>query len=158
MPTEMEYASSAAITITLTSLADGAWRQSAALDNTSNKYLDAMVDGSVQVGTSPTADEYLFIYAYGSADGTNYTGGASGSDAAYTADGEEGLFKVAEVIQVDGTTDQDYRFGPFSIAALFGGFMPIKWGLLFRNETGVALNATGTNNEVNFRGLKVATA
>lgn len=150
----MNYAAAGTVTITLTSLADGSWRQSTAVDNTTNKYMDALLGGSIQTGTSPTADALIEVYLYASYDGTNYTGGASGTDSAYTADGEETLFKLAQVIIVDATSDQDYVFGPISVAQAFGGAMPSKWGVVIKNGSGAALNATGTNNEVQFLGVK----
>lgn len=156
--TSVNYSAAQTVTITLTSLADAAWRQSASVDNGTNKYLDAHIGGSIQVGTTPTAGETIQIYAYGSYDGTNFTAGASGSDAAYTADGEEGLFKLLEVIEVDATSDQDYVWGPVSVAEKFGGVLPETWGVVVKNDTGAALNATGTNNEVQFFGIKYDSA
>lgn len=152
------YPAAASVTITLTSLTNGSWRQSAAVDNTSNLYIDAHLGGSIQTGTSPTANGTIDIYAYGSYDGTNYTAGASGSDAAYTADGEENLFFHLLSIVVDATSDQDYVFGPVSVASVFGGVLPRAWGIVVENNTGATLNATGTNNEVQFTGIKYASA
>lgn len=153
-------AAGTAISITLTSLGDGNWRQSAVVDNTSNLYMDAMVGGSIQVGTSPTAGGTIDIYAYGQYDATGeYTAGASGSDAAYTADGEETSLKLVDVIQVDGTSDQDYEWGPASVAAAFGLLsLPQRWGLIIENNTGATLNATGTNNEVKYTGVNFDSA
>lgn len=148
------FSSAQSITITLANLTDGSWRQSAVYDNTTNKFVDALIGGSVQTGTSPTAGGTIDIYAYASYDGTNYTAGASGSDAAYTADGEETLLKVVEIIVVDATSDQDYVWGPVSLAAVFGGVLPSKFGLVVENNTVATLNATGTNNEVQFLGIK----
>ena len=148
------YASVATVTLTLTSLANGSWRQSTVVDNTSNLYLDAMLGGSVQTGTTPTANGTIDIYLYGTYDGTNYTGGASGSDAAYTADGEENLFQLVKSIVVDTTSDQDYVWGPISVATAFGT-MPSKWGMVVENNSGTTLNATGTNNEAQFVGVKL---
>jgi hypothetical protein len=153
------YASPAAITATLTSLADGAYRQSAAVDNSVNLYVDALVGGSVQTGTSPTANTTIRVYAYGQrSDDGDYTAGASGSDAAYTADGEEGLLKLLEIIVVDATSNQDYEWGPVSVAQAFGGILPRKWGLVVLNSTGAALNATGTNNEQKYVGIEYDSA
>lgn len=150
----LSYSAAQSVTITLTSLADGAWRQSAAVDNGTNLFEDALIGGSIQVGTTPTADGTIDIYIYGSYDGTSYTGGASGSDAAYTADGEEFLFKQVKSIVVDGDSNIDYVWGPESVAALFGGVMPPDWGVVVENNTGAALHATGTNNEIQFTGVK----
>ena len=92
----LNYATAASVTITLTSLGDGSWRQSASVDNGTNKYIDAHVGGSIQVGSAAAGT--IDIYAYATYDGSTFTGGASGSDAAYTANGEESLFKLLEVI------------------------------------------------------------
>lgn len=149
------YAAVAAITCTLASLTNGSWRQSAVVDNTANKYLDALVMGSVQVGTTPTVGNVIEVYAYGWIDAApGYTAGASGSDAAYTADGEEDELRLVGVITVDADSNIDYVWGPFPIAAAFGGILPPKWGLVFKNGTGATLHATGTNNAVKFVGIK----
>lgn len=159
--TNVTYSGAAgtAITLTLSSLANGSWRQSTVVDNTSNLYIDALVGGSVQTGTSPTANGTIDIYAYGQYDASGeYTAGASGSDGAYTADGEESQLKFVTSIIVDGTSDQDYEWGPFNIAPLFGGVMPQRWGLVVENNTGATLNATGTNNETAYTGIDYTTA
>lgn len=156
--TTLNYAATAGITCTMTSLANGSYRQSAVIDNSSAKFDDALIGGSIQTGTTPTAGGTIEIWAYGERDdggGTSqYTAGASGSDAAYTADGEEDELFPIYAITVDATSDQDYEFGPIAIARVFGGILPRKWGVVVKNNTGVALNATGTNNELRYTGIK----
>ena len=147
------YASAATITLTLTSLTNGSYRQSTVVDNTTTRYEDAILGGSIQTGTTPTVNTTLEVYLYGTFDGTNYTAGASGTDGAYTADGEELLLRPFEIIQVDATSDQDYVYGPGSVKAAFGGVMPIKWGVVVKNASGVTTNATGTNNITKFTGV-----
>src|SRR5215469_753612 len=84
------YAANAAITITLTSLANSTslstgYRQSAAVDNTSNLYADAHIFGHVKSNATPTANAFYTLFLYWSNDnGTTYCNNASGSDAAYT--------------------------------------------------------------------------
>lgn len=148
-----KYATRASVTVTMAGLASAAWRQSAVVDNTTNRYLDALLGGSIQVGTSPTNGGAIRVWAYGQWDTNKYTGGASGSDAAYTADGEEDEFRLLHTITVDATSDQDYEFGPVSVAQAFGGVLPDKWGIVVENATGVALNATGTNNLIRYQGV-----
>ena len=143
------------ITITLASLADTAWRQSTARDNTSDGFLDAHVGGSIRVGTGPiTNGGKINIFLYGSYDGTNYTAGASGSDAAYTADGEQGLLLPLEQIVVDSSTGADYVFGPISAVERFGmRALPEKWGVIVENTTGDSLDSTGGNHHIKFNGI-----
>ena len=151
----MDYASAATITITLASLGDTSWRQSNNVSNATNKYVDAHIGGLITTGTSPTDNEAIYVYAYASWDaGTNYTAGASGTDSAYTADGEEGLLALLQVIEIDATSDQQYAWGPVSVADAFGA-MPSHWGVIVRNETGTNLNATGGNHEIKYTGIKL---
>ena len=149
------YASPTTITITQAGLANNAYRQSTAFDNSTVRYEDGILGGSIQVGTSPTDKTTLEIFLYGTFDGTNYTAGCSGTDGAYTADGEEGLLPRAAIIYVDTTTDQDYVWGPISVAAAFGGVMPQKFGVVVQNKSGVTTHATGTNNMVKFTGVNM---
>lgn len=135
------------LALTLTSLADAAYRQSAAWDNTTNDDPLALYGGSVQVGTSPSAGGTIEFFAYGQWDNApKYTANASGSDAGYTADGNENNLIWLGSVEVDGTNDQDYPYGPWPLHSLFGGHMPERGGVVAFNNTGATLNATGTNN------------
>jgi len=150
------YASPTTITITQTGLTNNSYRQSTAFDNSTTRYEDGLIGGSIQVGTTPTDKTTIEIFLYGTFDGgTNYTAGCSGTDGAYTADGEEGLLPRAAIIYVDTTTDQDYVWGPISVAAVFGGRMPQKFGAVIQNKSGVTTNATGTNNIMKFTGINM---
>lgn len=162
MATEsINYSAVQSITATLAGLADGAWRGSASVDNATNKFVDALVGGKVQVGAVP-ADGSIEIYAYGSYDGTEFTAGVSGTDGTITwgTSGTTGADGMADlpllgVIYIDTADDnKDKTFGPFSVAAAFGGVLPPKWGVIVRNRTGIAFHATGASNEVQFTGIK----
>lgn len=153
MPTTIVYAARTTITITLASLANASMRQSAEVSNTTNKYTDAIVAGKITTGTSPTNNNTITIFAYGG-DGTNRSGGASGSDAGYTPAGEDAQLKVLHVIPVTATSNQTYEFYLGSLAAAFGGVLPEKWGIVVSNDSGVALNSTGTNHEITFQGVQ----
>lgn len=153
----VNYASAASITLTQTSLTNGSIRQSAVVDNTTNKYLDALVSGSVQTGTTPTVGQTLDIWAYGY-DGTRYSGGASGSDASYTDAGNLDEMTYVATITVTATSNVDYVWGPVALARRFGGVLPQKWGIVIKNNTGVTSNATGTNNAVTYVGVKYDSA
>ena len=155
---KLAYAANAAITITLTSLGIAGYRESTAIDNTTNLYLDAFVGGITQIG-AVAADGQLEIYAYGSWDGTSFTAGVTGADATITWGTTGGVDSYNDLVPLgvascDTTDDNDdVEWGPFSIAAAFGGRMPPKWGIVVKNGTGTALHATGTNNLVRYRGM-----
>lgn len=161
----LNYAAAASVTITVTSLADGGYRESTAVDNSSNKYLDAQVGGKVQIG-AVAADGSFSVYSYASYDGTEYSHGLTGTDGTVTwgttgttgVDGYNDL-RLLTYVTVDTTDDNDdVRWGPCSVAANYGGKLPTKWGIVIKNSTGTAFHATGTNNECQFIGIKVDVA
>ncbi len=160
-------ATAASITCTVTSLADGGYRCSAVVDNTTNLYMDAQLNVSIQAG-APTADGKISVFAYGGMDGTTiYDGGLNGANETITwgttpsTSSVEGFnqLKLLTVLSVDSTDDNnDIEATIGSVAAAFGGILPARWGLVVLNETGATLNATGTNNTFDYVGIKYDSA
>lgn len=156
------YGTDTSITITLNSLATDAnlliGRASTAIDNTSDLAIDALVGGQfVSHSAAPTASKQIEVWAYGSYDGTNYNGGATGSDAGLTVTAvKKALFRCVTIIPTDASTSSTYTWGPFSIAQLFGGVMPRKWGLFVVHNMGQILNAAG--NVARYTPVKVQSA
>ena len=64
-------ASNQAITITINSLTNDAKRESGAVNNSVNCFLDALVQVKIATNTASdsTGDKSVYVYAYGSADG-----------------------------------------------------------------------------------------
>lgn len=148
------YGASAALTLTLNSLASDtnllAGRSSTVVDNTSNLSDDELVTGVLKTGTSPTASTTILVYAWGILDDTpTYPDTVTGSDANTTLTSANvqsaGALKLAAAITVDSTSNRTYPFA-FSLAALFGGNMPRKWGIYVVHNTVAALNSA--NNVV----------
>ena len=134
-----------AFTLTLASLADAAARESTAISEISNVSIDALVFLKVTVGTPLASDKAVYVYAYGTVDqGTNYSDGATGTDAAITLTSPPNM-RLIGVISTP-TASTAYKGGPFSVAAAFGGVLPEKWGIVVLNKTGAALNATEANH------------
>jgi hypothetical protein len=148
------YGTSTAITCTINSLASSATagRQSTAVVNTSNLYVDALVEVIIATGSSaPTAPSYVAIYVSGSSDGTNFetdTAAIGTSDAAYTIDSPTNL-RLARIINCS-TASKTY-IADFTIANLFGGIMPEQWIVVVCNVTGQTLNSSG--NSMNYTGI-----
>lgn len=130
-----------AVTITLASLANGAMRQSAYIDNSTTLFIDEFVTLAITLGSSGVAsDGVIEVRAYASVDGgATYTSGASGSDAAYT--GEAANLPLVAVI--DANTNSELVIATCDIAAAFGGALTERWGLVVKNRTGAALAASG---------------
>lgn len=154
------YGSPATITISPASLATSssrvAGRESTAVDNSSNRYADALVSGKVTTGTSPTGGQ-IDVWVYGQHDDTpTYMDVLDGTDSAETFNDENSrnsAMKLAAVVVPDTTSDQTYWIAPFSVAALFGGVLPKRWGLFIAHSTGVNLNATAGNHEFKYTGV-----
>lgn len=148
-------ASATAITITLNSLASGAAREGTAVDNSSALLLDALVQVTVTTpALTPAADKAVYVYAYGALEATSPEypsddNGITGVDAAYTPNDPTNL-KLIGVIPVL-TASKTYRSEPLSVAAAFGGILPVKWGIVVLNKSGQALAASG--NSAKYMGI-----
>lgn len=139
------FGTSTALTITLNNLASSATagRESAVVDNTTDKFLNALVTviAKLAAGT-PANDKAVYVYAYGSEDGTNFTDNVTGSDAAITLRDPTNL-RLIGVIATPDSGGLSYKSHPMSVKAAFGGVMPRKWGIVVRNYSGVALESSG---------------
>jgi len=158
---KVAYAASATITISLASIATSATfvagAESTIVDNTSNLYVDAIVGGKITCGTTPTINTQILVYVFTPIDSTpTYPDVMDGTDSVETLSSVgvgQGFLKLASVLNVDSTTsDRAYPFS-FSIAQLFGGVMPSRWGLFVAHNTGVNLNATGGNHVIKYEGI-----
>lgn len=141
--TKLAYGSRTSITCTLDSLASSATagRQSDRVDNSSNKYLDAIVDVKiVYPNSAPANHKGIYVFAFGY-DGTNNDGYAGASDAAYTFDDitttGQNLKPLGFITAVQNKT----QIAKFNVAAAFGGVLPPGWGLVFLNYSGQTLSS-----------------
>lgn len=134
------------ITITLNSLADDGKRASTAIDNTTNCFLDALVQLIITTSASaPAGDKNLLVYAYGSVDGgTTYSGAATGTDAAYGGVAGQLIDNcvLIGIISVDAASEA-FESNAFSIANAFGGKLPDHWGIIIKNQYGGSLHTSG---------------
>lgn len=159
---KLAYASSAAYTITLASLASDTnlliGRESTAVSNTTNLYLDYGIAGIVTVGTTPTANTVIHVMAYGSQNDTpTYPDVFDGTDSAETitnAGVKTTALAFLSILNVSAATSNvGYAFAPVSLSMLMGGFLPKNHGIFVTHNTGVALNATGGNHVINYTGV-----
>lgn len=159
---KLAYSTNTTITCTLASLASSAtWVagvESSLIDNTSNLYVDAVVQGLITVGTTPTTNTSIIVYVWGSSvsPATTAIDVIDGTDSAETissAGVRNSFMKIGAVLDVDSaTSNRGYPFS-FGVAALFGGAMPAYWGLFIAHNTGVNLNSTGGNHVISYRGI-----
>jgi len=154
---KLAYGSSVAMTEAIDVCPSFNWAgwETTAVDNTSNLYLDYLLAGQITVGTTPTINTEIRVYVYGSVNDTpTYPDTLDGTSSAETITSvgiRDAALKLAAVIAVDATTsDRVYWFGPVSVSALFGGAVPKFWGAFIAHNTGVNLNATGTNHVISY--------
>lgn len=166
--TTINYSANTTITMNLSSVATSstwiAGVESNEIDNaTTNKYLDALVQGKVTVGTTPVANTSINIYVWGADTSLATTaidvldGTASAETLTNTGVLGSALRLGASISVLVATSDITYNVAPFSVAALFGGNMPKFWGIFAAHSTGVNLNATN-NNLFSFNGIKFDSA
>lgn len=141
-----------AITITLANLANGNARSSLAIDNTTNLFLDALVQLKIKSGSGVSSTGYVNVYAYGTADGgTDYPEGA-GTDTGVTLTSPPNVRLIGVLNVVASTTS--YVSEPMSVAAAFGGVLPDHWGIAIENQSGAAFDATEGNHLKVYQGLQ----
>lgn len=153
---KLSYVTASDVTITLASLASDtnllAGRGSTEVVNTTNKYLDYLVSGKITVGTSPAANRNIEIWVVASWDGTNYPDSFGTTDANKTitsTDIKNASCRLLQVLNVGTTTsNRTYFFAPTSVASVFGGVCPPSFLIFVVQNSGVALNATGSNHQI----------
>ncbi len=133
------------ITVTLNGLVNDAKRESTAVDNSVNCFLDALVQVKIATNTSAdsSGDKSAYIYAYGTSDGgTAYSGNASGTDAAFGTDPQQlNNCRLIGVVYAP-TQNNVYESDLMSVAAAFGGLLPQCWGIIVHNRTGQTLKSS----------------
>ncbi len=136
--------SNQAITVTINGLVNDGKRESAAVDNSTSCFLDALVQVKIATNTAAdsTGDKSVYVYAYGTTDGgTSCSGNASGSDAAFGTDPQQlGNCRLIGVVYAP-TQNRIYESDLMSVASAFGGVLPQHWGIIVHNKTGQTLKS-----------------
>jgi hypothetical protein len=152
---KQEFGAESTFTITLASLASSATaaRESTAINNSSDKFSDALVKLRIEVGAGTISnDRAVHVFAYGSVDGgTTYTDLATGTDAGITLRDPSNLRLIGSIFVP--TQSLAYVGGPWSVASAFGGRLPEHWGIVVRNFTGIALHSTEGNHKKLWQGI-----
>ncbi len=159
----INYAASATITIAPENVASSsdftAGVESNVIDNSSNKYVDALVSGVWTAGTTPTANTTVAIYAYSQQDDApTYQDVFDGTSSAETVTSSgvlSGVVRLLGALQVStNTSNRAYYLAPTSVAQAFGGVLPQRWGLFISHNTAVNSNTTAGNHVWKYQGIK----
>jgi hypothetical protein len=145
----ISYSDNTAITFDISSLGTSstfvAGRESTQVDNTTNKFVDCIVNVDGITGhatTQPAVGQLIQLYCWGADTSlaTTAIDTLDGTDSAETLAHVSVLnsLRLAGVATVTvATAALVYYIQPFSVAQLFGGVMPKFWGLfLAHNHTG----------------------
>lgn len=146
-----------AISCTLASLASASARESAAVDNQTNLYIDALVEVTVKLQAgSPASDKAVYVYAAGSVDASTWPDAVTGSDAAITMNSPTQLRLLGVIFAPTASTT--FKSEPMSVASVFGGVLPPKWSIVILNKTGIALSATEGDHAKIYTGIYATVA
>jgi len=157
---KVTYGTSTTTVITLAALTSntaGIARECTALDNTSNLYLDAMmfIECAITAGTVGL-DKCVYIYFYGSEDGTHFNDvSVTGTDAALTFN-VTGHNLIGPVVMSFGSSTSGLtsnRITIPSVASIFSGNIPRKWGFVVYNSSGINLSSTEALSIHTYTGL-----
>lgn len=137
--------STAALTATLTSMANAAGRVATQYDGDTNFPTKGWISATITCGASPVAGSRVELYlAYSDAEtvGENITDGLSLTDAAL---GTKPInVKSIGAIATLGTTYEELK----KVIPVFD--LPRKWSLIIWNSTGDALSPTAEAFEIKF--------
>lgn len=146
------YGGAKPVTITnLASLSNGACRQLPALDNSADLFLDVAIEFAFLLAAGVVTAGKVRIWVYGSISGTIYSTNIDGTDKAYTLEPTNDLTQGAER-SCDNYSGATIKGFIPSLAGLFNGIMPERWGVIVENASGVAFGATG--HTLNYFGIQ----
>lgn len=141
----------------LASSTTAGWK-SAVVDNTSNLYLDALVQFVIAaVNTAPSSNKAIYVFAYhGSNSSDLTTSGAAannGSEGTLTFPNITSSAIVMPILGVLPYTTQNVAFTSLemSVGMTAGGALPPYWGVAALNYSGMTLASSG--NTVKYRGV-----
>lgn len=129
--------------------------ESDSISNVSNLDLDHQVSGTWTCGTTPTINTQVQIWVVpcisddlaSSQTWPDVFDGTASAETVTSAGILQGLGRLGATLLVDATTsDRTYYCAPFSVAALFGGFLPSRYVLYIAHNSGVTSNTTAGNH------------
>jgi len=160
----LTYSSNNTITINLSALASSSsflsGRESDQIDNTGDKFVDAIVGGSFIVGTTPAITGGLKVFVWG-ADTSLATTALDVLDGVDSAETFTSTSLGATVVPalfvpvVVATSDTKYIVRDFSVAAALGlPVLPKFWGLFVAHNMTAALKTdAGNTNAFSYYGI-----
>lgn len=162
---KIAYAASSNLTVTNlnglpTSSTYVAGWESAAIDNTTNKYLDYRITAKIRVAAASLTAAQIRMYLVGPLDDSTWPDVFDGTESTETvtsAQIRDAICRLGAVTETDTTGSRDYYLDCPSVAAVFGGVVPKKFVIFIAHATGQNLAGSG-NNQVTIRGAYLTSA
>jgi len=163
------YSSNTPITFDISSLGTSstfvAGRESTQIDNTTNLYIDCIVNVegiNGHASTAPTVGQYIGLWLWGADTSlaTTAIDVLDGTDSAETLSHVSvlrSLRLVASPRVTVATANLKYWIQPFSVASHFGGTMPKFWGLYLAHNHNGAL-AGSQSGLFSYNGIEYTSA
>jgi hypothetical protein len=128
--------------ITLNSLASGAARSSAKIENQNSRYIDAICQFRIKTVSGTFGDRYaVYFFAWGAVDDAAPIFPASVTGVDETVSVALETLSIRPIGSLYIAAAGAVISPPFSVAPAFGNVLPPVWGVLAINRCGVALDA-----------------
>lgn len=156
---KLAYAADAQFTITLASLATSstwvAGREATSVSNSSNKYVDYEITGKITTGTTPTAGEIRLYGIKPIEDTPAWPDVFDGSDSNETVTNTNILDRLSLLWSGTNSTTSNVTYPIINSMTLAQawGLIPSNFTIFVSHSTVAALNSTGSNHEVSYRGI-----
>jgi hypothetical protein len=156
---KIAYAASSAITVTnLQSIASSAtwvagW-ESGAIDNSSNLYLDYIINAAIVAASSGLTAGEIRMYLVAELDDSSWPDVFDGTESTETISDtqtRDAICRLAAMTVTDTTNSQTWYLMCPSVAQVFGGTVPRKFVVFITQSTGQNLAAAG--NAVYIKGV-----
>jgi hypothetical protein len=135
----LQYGTTTSLTITLASLGNGSSATSSTVDNTTNLFVDVLVELVMTLPTTGTvATGTVEVWAKGSIDNSDF---------------DDDVNDRLVGIMVMAAAGAQTRKKVFGLGAAFGGTVPPYWQIRVRNATG----GIATSGTVTYRGATLQT-
>lgn len=130
--------------------------ESGAIDNSTNLYLDYIINAKIQVESTGLSAGEIRLYLVAELDDSTWPDVFDGTESAETVTDTEirdAICRLAAISATDTTASRVYYLNCPSVAAVFGGTVPRKFVVFITQSTGTTLETTGDPNQVYVKGV-----
>lgn len=130
--------------------------ESDAIDNSTNKYTDYIVNAKITVESAGLSAGEIRMHFVAELNDTTWPDVFDGTESAETVTDTEiysAICRLGAITATDTTASRVYYLMCPSVAAVFGGTVPRKFVVFITQSTGAALETTGDPNQVYVAGV-----